>query len=170
MSRRRPRPAGARGRVEAVRIRRARVSDAPAISRVMRAAVRAVAPRTYPAAVRAAWAALPALYHAWAMTAGGETVLVAEVDGRAVGYAGLRGGELTALFVHPRSARRGVASALLARAGGLAGRRGARTLRVDAALSGVAFYRARGFAAERAVGVALPGGVRLAAVRMRKRL
>jgi GNAT superfamily N-acetyltransferase len=103
------------------------------------------------------------------MTAGGETVLAAEWRGRLAGYAGLRGREVTALFVRPAAARRGIASALLARVVALARRRGVRTLRVDAARSGVAFYRARGFAGGRVVRVALPGG-ELEAVRLHRRL
>jgi GNAT superfamily N-acetyltransferase len=153
----------------ALRIRRARLSDASALASVLRAAVRGVAPGTYPARTLSAWASLPALYHAWAMTAGGETVLVAALRGRTVGYAGLRGAELTSLFVRPSAARRGVASALLARAEALARRRGVRTLRVDAARSGLAFYRARGFSGSRRVRIPLPGGA-LAAVRLAKRL
>lgn len=124
---------------------------------------------TYPARDLRRWASLPALYDAWAMTAGGETVFVAELRGRAVGFAGLRGAELTALFVRPSAARSGVATALLARIEALARRRGVRTLRVDAARSGVAFYRARGFAGGRAIRVPLPGGA-LAAQRMTKPL
>jgi GNAT superfamily N-acetyltransferase len=146
------------------------VSDAPAIARVMRAAVRGVPRGVYPARTLAAWSSLPALYHAWAMTAGGETVIVAEEGAtRVVGYAALRGSELTALFVSPSASRRGVASKLLARVEALARRRGVRTLAVDAARSGVAFYRARGFDGRRAVQVPLPGGA-LAAVRLTKRL
>ena len=135
----------------------------------MRAAVRAVAPQTYPARTLAAWSSLPPLYHAWAMTAGGETVLAAERGGRIVGYAGLRGAELTALFVRPSAARAGVATALLARIEALARRRGVRRLGVDAAWSGVLFYAARGFTGGRRVRVPLPGGS-MAAVRMGKRL
>jgi GNAT superfamily N-acetyltransferase len=112
---------------------------------------------------------LPALYHAWAMSAGGETVLVAARGPSLVGYAALRGAELTALFVRPSAARRGVASALLARIEALARRRGVARLRVDAALSGVAFYRARGFRGIRTVAVPLPGGAMIA-VRMTRRL
>jgi GNAT superfamily N-acetyltransferase len=103
------------------------------------------------------------------MTAGGETVLVAERGGALLGYASLRGPELTALFVRPAAARRGVASALLARVETLARRRGVARLRVDAARSGVPFYRSRGFTGSRTVRVPLPGGA-LAAVRMTKRL
>lgn len=163
---------GARGgppRPRTLRIRRARPADARAIAAVMRAAVRGVAPGTYPARALAAWASLPALYHAWAMTAGGETVLVAERRGRLLGYAGLRGAELTALFVRPSAGRSGVATALLARVEALARRRGVGVLRVDAARSGVAFYRARGFSGGRTVRVPVPGGA-LLAVRLTRRL
>jgi GNAT superfamily N-acetyltransferase len=156
------------GAPRGVSIRRAHLPDAPAIASVMRAAVRG-ASGTYPSRTLAAWRSLPPLYHAWAMTTGGETVLVAESGGRIVGYAGLRGAEVTALFVRPSAARRGVATALLARLEALARRRGVRRLAVDAARSGVAFYRARGFTGGRAVRVPLPGGA-LVAVRMAKRL
>ena len=135
----------------------------------MRASIRGVAPGTYPAGTLAAWASLPALYHAWAMTAGGETVLAAERGGRLVGYAALRGAELTALFVRPSAGRRGIGAALLARIEALARRRGVERLTVRAARSGLAFYRSRGFAGTRTVTVPLPGGA-LEAVRLAKRL
>jgi GNAT superfamily N-acetyltransferase len=135
----------------------------------MSAAVRGVRAGTYPPRALAAWASLPPLYHAWAMTAGGETVLVAERGAALLGYASLRGAELTALFVRPSASRRGVASALLARVEALARRRGLARLRVDAARSGVAFYAARGFAGRRVVRVPLPGAA-LLAVRMTKAL
>jgi GNAT superfamily N-acetyltransferase len=135
----------------------------------MRASIRGVRRGTYPARTLAAWASLPALYHAWAMTAGGETILLAELGGKVAGFGGLRGSELTALFVPPAAARRGVASALLARIEALARRRGVTRLRVDAAMSGTSFYRARGFTGRRAVKVPLPGGA-LTAVRMTKAL
>ena len=63
-------------------IRRARAADAPAIARVMRAAIRTLARGTCSPAELAAWSSLPALYHRWAMTAGGEEYVVAEAGGR----------------------------------------------------------------------------------------
>ena len=44
-----------------------------------------------------------------------QEVVVAEVEGRTVGFAALDGGLLTHLYVHPGIQRRGVGSALLAR-------------------------------------------------------
>jgi hypothetical protein len=57
----------------------------------MRAAIRRLAAGTCTPRQLAAWSSLPALYHAWAMTAGGEAYLVAERAGRVVGYAARRG-------------------------------------------------------------------------------
>lgn len=149
----------------AVRLRRARLADAPAIARVMRAAVRA-APGPYRPAERAAWGSLPALYHRWAMTAGGEDYVIAERNGRAVGYAALRGAEVTALFVLPRAAGAGIGAALLARLVARARAAGAGAVRVDAAAGAAPFYAAQGFRPGRALRVPLPGGRRLQSVRM----
>jgi len=153
-----------------VRIRRARLDDARALAAVRRAAVLAVPPGVHARADLAAWASLPALYDRWAMAAGGETLLAAERGGRVAGFAGLRGGELTALFVAPRHAGRGVGSALVAAVERLARRRGVRRLLAVAAASAAPFYRAHGFAGARAARVPLPGGRRLAAVRLAKPL
>jgi putative acetyltransferase len=152
---------------EPLRLRAGRPEDATAAAAVMRASIRTLARGCYPPARLAAWASLPALYHRWAMTAGGERYIVAARGDRIVGYAAFRGAELTALFVRPREARRGTGSALLARAERLSG---AKTLTVRAARSGVDFYRARGYTERDPVLVALPGGGALEAIRLTKRL
>jgi GNAT superfamily N-acetyltransferase len=149
-----------------VRIRRASVIDAPAIARVMAAAVRGQAGR-YPARLLAAWA-VPALYHRWAMGPGGETCLVGEEGGRVLGYAAFRGGEVTALFVRPSAAGRGLGARLLAAAEAAAARGGARRLTLVAARAAAPFYAAHGW---RPLGPArspLPGRLALPAVRMAK--
>lgn len=153
-------------------MRPATLADAPAIARVMRAAVRGAArdhPGAYPAPAAAAWSSLPALYHRWAMTAGGERYLVAERAGRVLGFAAWRGREITALFVHPRAAGRGLGRALLERAAAAAHRAGARALFVKAAAAAAPFYRARGFAGERPSSVPLPGNARLPAMHLVRR-
>lgn len=151
-------------------IRRARASDAAALARVMRASIRGLARAAYGPRQIAAWSSLPPLYHAWAMSAGGETVLVAERRGRILGYAALRGGEVTALFVRPAAARRGVGSSLLARVESGARRRGVARLVLCASRNAVPFYRARGYSGSRPVRVPLPGGASLAAVRLARRM
>jgi putative acetyltransferase len=136
----------------------------------MRAAVRSVSSRLDSPRALAAWASLPPIYHRWAMGPGGETYLLAEQAGRAVGYAALRGDELTAVFVRPGLQGRGVGRALVDAAVRRARRGGHRRLRVIAASGAVGFYAALGFRAGARVRAPLPGGLSLAAVRMRLRL
>jgi GNAT superfamily N-acetyltransferase len=151
----------------AARIRPARLEEAAAIARVMRAAVRAQRGR-YPAGLLARWGRLPALYHRWAMTAGGEHYLVAARAGRLVGYAAWHGAELTALFVRPEEAGRGLGARLLARLETAARAAGAQRLRMVAAGAAVPFYLARGWRPGRTVRSPLPGGGALPGVRMWK--
>ncbi len=153
-----------------VRIRRAQLADARAIASVMRAAIRTLARGACAPRQLAAWSSLPPLYHAWAMTAGGERYLVAELGERIVAYGALRVGELTALFVLPRAARRGIGAALAKRLEHEARRRGVRRLTVRAALSAVGFYEAMGFRGSRSLRVPLPGGAALEARELVKRL
>jgi putative acetyltransferase len=150
-----------------VRLRRGRPADATAIARVMRAAVRGEAGR-YPARDLEAWASLPPLYHRWAMTAGGETYLLALRGERLLGYAARRGAELTALFVRPSEVGKGLGTRLLARveAGARPGRVGG--LHLFSARAAVPFYAARGWRPVGAVRAPLPGGRFLAALRMVK--
>jgi putative acetyltransferase len=151
-----------------LRIRRGRLSDAGAVSRVMRASIRGLARETYGARTIARWSSLPPLYHAWAMTAGGETYLVAERRGRIEGYAALRRGEVTAVFVRPAAAGRGTGLALLRAVERLARRRGARALFARAALGAVGFYERAGFRRAGTARVPLFGGARLEAVLVTK--
>jgi GNAT superfamily N-acetyltransferase len=103
------------------------------------------------------------------MSAGGERYLVATRGGAVAGYAALRGGEVTAVFVRPGEARRGVGAALLARLEREGHRAGLRTLRVRAARSAIPFYEAMGFRGGRALSVPLPGA-RLPARLLSKRI
>jgi len=148
-----------------VSLRAGRLADAPALARVMRSAVRGQAGR-YPAAVLAAWGALPALYHRWSMTVGGERYLVARRGGRVVGYAAWRPGQVTALFVHPVEAGRGLGARLLARVEAAARGPVAGRLTLLAARGAVPYYLACGWRAGRATRAPLPGGQWLPAVRM----
>ena len=151
-----------------VRLRPARPADAAAMARVMRAAALAEAAR-YPAGLAAAWGSLPALYHRWAISAGGETRVVATSGGRVVGFAGWRGREVTALFVHPRAAGRGLGARLLAAAERGASGGAARALTVVAARGAVPFYRRHGWRDAGPARSPLPGGRALPARRLAKR-
>ncbi len=143
-----------------------RPEHARACAAIMRAAVHAVPRGLVSARARKAWASLPPLYHLWAMGPGGERYLVAWRRGRAVGFAALRDGELTSLFVRPGVQRRGVGRALVEVGARVAQRDGRSSLRVLAARSAVPFYAALGFRRLGAVHVPLPGGGALPAARM----
>jgi GNAT superfamily N-acetyltransferase len=154
----------------------------------MRAAVRGQPAGACTPAQRAAWSSLPALYHRWAMGPGGERYLVAERDGRIVGYAAYRGApaverptlaaarrapvatELTALFVHPSAGREGLGRRLVRAAEARARRLGARSLRILAARPAIGFYEALGYVQVRDALAPLPGGVRLPSAWMRRAL
>lgn len=165
---RRGRRAG--GATARLRIREARLADARAVAAVMRSAVRGLARAGYGARRIALWSSLPPLYHAWAMTAGGERYFVAERGGRVTGYAALRGGEVSAAFVRPSAAGSGIGAALVRRVEREAARAGVRALRVAAALSAVPFYEAMGFRGTRRIRVPLPGGEALPARALVKRI
>lgn len=174
------RPGGPAG---AVRVREGRPEDAARLAAVMRAAVRGLPPGACTPRQRAAWSSLPALYHRWAMSAGGEGYLVAERGGRPVGFAAWRlhpgrsrrgeappEAELTSLFVHPSAGGAGIGSSLVAAVDRRARRAGAAVLRVLAARPAVGFYAALGFEGSRWVRLPLPGGARLPALWMRRRI
>lgn len=157
----------------AVRIRRARLGDAAALARVQRASVRGLARGTYTDRQIALWTRLGPIYYAWALSAGGEIAFVAERGGRVVGFAALLArprAEVTAVFVRPAAAGRGVGSALLARVESEARRRGIRRVAVKASLNGAQFYKARGYARARAIRVPLPDGAALDALLLTKAL
>jgi len=136
----------------------------------MRAAIRALPAKGHTRRGLAAWASLPPLYHRWAMGPGGESYLVAERHGHVLGYAARRGGELTAVFVRPGAQGKGVGRLLVGAACAAAVRGGHRSARVLAARAAVGFYAALGFRAGAGARVPLPGGLSLAAVRMRRAL
>ncbi len=163
-------PRGKRVRVRGIRIREACLSDAAAIAAVMRASIRRLARGFYSPRQIAAWSSLPPLYHAWAMTAGGEAYVVADRHGRIVGYAARRRREVTAVFVRPPYARRGVGAALLSRIEADARPRQIPALFVRASLPAISFYEKMGFGEARRIRVSLPGGVRLPARRLVKSL
>jgi len=76
--------------------------------------------------------------------------------------------EIRAFFVHPAWARRGIGGMILEACEKAAKAAGFRQLEMGATLSGVAFYKAKGYAAVEDVEVPLGGGQSLPIVRMAK--
>lgn len=98
--------------------------------------------------------------------------LVAEEDGRIVGYAVLDGhsGEVDAVFVEPEQGGRGIATALMRRLEALAARRGLNRLFLSASLNAVAFYERAGFASVREELYPHRSGIAIGSVFMEKHL
>lgn len=74
-----------------------------------------------------------------------EITLVAEVDGVRVGLCSLLGSRITALYVHPQFARRGIGTQLLNAVERMALTRQIKILRVAASLTARPFYQANGY-------------------------
>ena len=134
------------------RIRRAELADVDNIAAAHLDSIRSLGARYYEADVVDAWCANVAgdLY-ANAM-ARGEIFFVAagEIDGHpaVLGFSShkiLNGEHRTAVYVRGRAARLGIGSALFKRANAEAITAGATSIRVDASLAAVEFYKANGF-------------------------
>lgn len=76
--------------------------------------------------------------------------------------------KIRAFFVHPEWARRGIGSRILEACEAAAREAGFRRLEMGATLSGVPFYRVRGYSEVERLSVALGEGEELAIVRMTK--
>jgi GNAT superfamily N-acetyltransferase len=178
-----------------VRIRKAVAADVPRLQEVIEASVRGLQARDYsPAQIEGA---MQSVYGVDSQLIADGTYLVAEIaDGEAkaqiVGCGGwsrrktLYGGDqfsgredllldprhdaakIRAFFVDPRYARRGIGSLILEACESAAVRAGFTRLEMGATLSGVAFYRAKGYTAMENQAVPLANGEALAIVRMAK--
>ena len=141
------------GRMGTFEIRRAEPSDVDEIALAHRDSIQSIGPAFYSPEVVEYWQeAITGELYLKAMEAGEVFfIAVGDDDGsRAVlGFAsdycveGPKHG--TSVYVRGRSARRGVGSALLARAGAHALSNGATNIEIEASLAGVAFYKANGF-------------------------
>jgi N-acetylglutamate synthase-like GNAT family acetyltransferase len=78
--------------------------------------------------------------------------------------------KIRAFFVHPDWVRRGIGSIILEACEAAALSEGFQRLEMGATLTGIPFYRARGYAELESLGVALPNGESLPIVRMAKRV
>lgn len=88
-----------------------------------------------------------------------------EPAARRAGVPKIRG-----VFVHPAFARRGIASALMARAESEALAAGYREMELTATLSGVPLYLKRGYRTQKKIELILPGGIGFPGVMMHKLL
>ena len=134
------------------RIRRAELADVDNIAAAHLDSIRSLGARYYEADVVDAWCANVAGDLYANAIARGEIFFVAagEIDGHpaVLGFSShkiLNGEHRTAVYVRGRAARLGIGSALFKRANAEAITAGATSIRVDASLAAVEFYKANGF-------------------------
>jgi GNAT superfamily N-acetyltransferase len=164
---------------ERFQIRRAESSDVDEIALAHRDSIQSIGPAFYAPEIVEHWQeAITGELYLRAMKAG-EVFFIAvsrDPDGtRAVlAFASdycLEGPKHgTSVYVRGRSARRGIGSALLARAEAHAVSNGATSIEIEASLAGVAFYKANGFVEVRRGETCLTTGRSMECVFMRKDL
>ena len=161
-------------------VREARPDDADAVFEVHRAAIAELGPEAYDDEQVAAWGAGGSADD-YEFESDGYTFVVAETDGRVVGFGSLRHGpspslespadaEVTAVYVLPSLVRRGVGSRLLAAMETEAEERGFETVGLCSSLVAVPFYDANGYDRVADRTHAFSGGVEGRAVEMKREL
>lgn len=175
-----------------VRIRKAAPADIPRLREVIEASVRGLQANDYsPAQLEGA---LKSVYGVDSQLIAEGTYFAAEINAQIVAGGGwskrktLYGGDqyagredsllepardaakIRAFFVHPEYARRGIGALILEACETAALAAGFRRLEMSATLSGVAFYRARGYVELESQNVPLGNGEVLPIVRMSKEI
>jgi putative acetyltransferase len=152
-------------------IRRAVLVDAEAIHRVHMASIRGQPRSHYSATQIEAWCGgrSPERY---AGSIQGKVVMVAETDGKVLGFGQLDPATamIEAVYVSPESARRGVGTELLAALEVHAANLGIGLLSVDSSLNAVTFYESAGYTATRHTVHDVSPGVSIPCVAMQKAL
>jgi putative acetyltransferase len=153
-----------------------RPEEARTFLEIHHAAVRGLAVNDYSASVIENWAPIPiteAAVDRFLMNQrDGEIRLMAEMEGGPVGIGVLvvTNSELRACYVDPRNVRKGVGSALIWEIERLARQHGLTQLHLDSSLNAEPFYAALGYCVEERIDYTLSSGVKMAAVKMRRRL
>ncbi len=156
-------------------IREMLAGEARAFLEVQRAAVRAIAAKDYSPAEIEAWAPLPVteddieLVHKNGLNS---HRLVAEAEGRIVGAGALvtQNAELSACYVVPEAARKGVGSALVREIERTARQQGLTFLQLDSSVTAEPFYASLGYRVIERGEHILSSGKSMACVKMRKEI
>jgi putative acetyltransferase len=156
-------------------LRRVCTEDARRFLEVHHAAVRGIAVKDYPQAVIEDWAPLPITddaVSAFLANPHHEYRIVAEIDREIVGIGGLvvQNRELSACYVDPSSARRGVGTAIVHELERVARLHGLSELELDSTLTAEAFYAALGYTLVARGDHVLHSGRAMASVRMQKKV
>ena len=124
-------------------------ADTPLLREIFRDSIADLTAEDYTPAQQDAWAATADDEAAFGKRLGSQLTLIATLEGSAVGFASLAGGDkIDMLYVHPAAAGQGIATMLTDALEKLAGSRGAARLAVDASDSARGFFEQRGYVAQ----------------------
>ncbi len=179
------------GSIEEIELRTATSADVPALNALIEASVRGLQGNDYTTAEIDG-----ALGHALGLDsqliADGTYFVSEAADGSVVGSGGwsyrttlcgsdhlpgrasasldpvVDAAKIRAIYVHPKWARRGLGSLILAHCERQAREAGYRRLEMGSTLTGVPLYSLRGYREQERIAIALPNGEELAVVRMTK--
>jgi putative acetyltransferase len=145
-------------------------ADAPLLAEIFRASISELSGDDYTEAQQEAWMSAADDEQEFGKRLGGQTTLVALLDGSPVAFASLKGADhIDMLYVHPAASSLGAATMLADALEKLAGARGAAKLIVEASDTAHEFFKSRGFIDQQRNTV-LRGGEWLANTTMAKQL
>ncbi len=117
-------------------------ADANGLLALHRRSILQLGPTGYTKEECESWASgLTATGYIDAMTSGGETYLVAEVNGDITGFCSFKENEIIGLYVDPNAARNGLGSMLLCESEAAMARGSKAIIKLSAALTAVEFYQ-----------------------------
>jgi N-acetylglutamate synthase-like GNAT family acetyltransferase len=152
-------------------VRRAKEEDSEGIWRVHMRAIRDIANSHYTPEEIEAWAG-PRKPEHYVESIRNSEFYVAEEDGNVIGFGTLnyKQNEIEAVYVSPEVVRRRVGSAILRRLEERARDLGLKSLKMDASLNAVPFYRSAGYESQKGTKHRLASGVEIGCVLMTKEL
>jgi len=152
-------------------VRRAREVDCEAIWRIHARAIREIAKSHYTSEEIEAWAS-PRKPEHYVEAIRDKEFYVAEENGVVVGFGTLNQmqSEIEAVYVSPEVARRGIGNAILQRLEERARNLSIKSLKINASLNAVPFYKSAGYESRKEMKHRLASGVEIGCVLMTKRL
>lgn len=157
-----------------IKVRSCLPSDAENVLKVHGAAIHETASSCYPKEIIQDWASpiTPSKIKAFAdnTVVGEETRIVAEINGRIVGFGAIvvSNNELRAVYVSPSFGRSGVGTIILQELERLAREQGLSELHLNASLNAEPFYQVNGYINEGFEEHTLRSGRKMPSIRMRK--
>lgn len=152
-----------------VKIRKAKPEDALKIRNAHVASIRGICSKDYTAKQIRVWSNRKPESYRKALAAG-ESMFVAQVGDRVVGFSVTHEGEIRAVYVHPQYVGRGIGKKLLSAVESSAKRRGFKTATISSSLTAHCFYLSQGYKTVKRAEFRFRDGTSIPCIRMKKSL